>query len=177
MTYDEYAALRDDGRRDQFLKGELVMTPSPTRWHQEISMTLGTALREHAVRHALGTVLAAPLDVALDEHTVVQPDLLFVSTNQGAILRDANLADLPDLGVEILSPGTEWIDRLRKLDLDARFGVGHDWIVEVDARTIEEFELHGDVHRVRSVTPCEGIFRPTLFPGIEFRLSAVGPPG
>ncbi len=41
LTYADYAALPDDGQRYQLLEGELVMTPSPNRWHQEVSTTWG----------------------------------------------------------------------------------------------------------------------------------------
>ena len=47
LTYADYAALPDDGHRYQLLEGELVMTPSPNAWHQEVSAQLLTALVNH----------------------------------------------------------------------------------------------------------------------------------
>jgi Uma2 family endonuclease len=170
LTYADYAALPDDGRRYQLLDGELVMNPSPTRWHQAVSGELHSRLREHVVSRGLGEVFAAPLDVLLDERNVVQPDLLFVSNARREILRDANVAGAPDLCVEILSPGTERTDRLRKLDIYARAGVPHYWIVDPATGSIEEYVLHGDVFSVQSVTPRGELFRPAALPGFEFRM-------
>jgi len=176
LTYADYAALPDDGHRYQLLEGELVMTPSPNRWHQELSAQLLTALVNHAQKHDLGRVFAAPLDVTLDDRNVVQPDILFVSNERSGILQGDRVIGAPDLCIEILSPGTERIDRLRKLELYARFGVTHYWIVDLDARTIEEYVLAGDVYRVRSITAYDEPFRPVALPGFEFRLSVVGLP-
>jgi Uma2 family endonuclease len=173
LTYADYAVLPDDGQRYQLLEGELVMTPSPSRWHQEVSRELEFRLLAHVREHDLGEVFDAPLDVTLDDRNVVQPDILFVSKARAGILQGSRIIGAPDLCVEILSPGTERLDRVRKLELYARFDVTHYWIVDVVARTIEEYVLAGGVYRVRSVAAYDAPFRPTAFPGFEFRLSVV----
>ncbi len=173
LTYADYAALPDDGHRYQLLEGELVMTPSPNRWHQQISIRLASDVLDHVRARGLGEVFAAPLDVTLDDRNVVQPDILFVSNERSGILQGSWVIGAPDLCVEILSPGTERIDRVRKLELYARFGVTHYWIVDLDAQTIEEYVLAGDVYRVRSVAAYDAPFRPAALPGFEFRLSVV----
>jgi Uma2 family endonuclease len=89
----------------------------------------------------LGQVFIAPLDVLLSDHVVLQPDLFFVSNERASIVRDANIAGAPDLCIEVLSPGTERLDRLRKTELYARFGVPHYWIIDLSARAIEEYVL------------------------------------
>ncbi len=176
LTYADYAALPDDGQRYQLVEGELVMTPSPTRWHQLVIGLIHARLHEFVERHGLGEVLMAPLDVVLDDHNVLQPDVLFVSHQRDAALTDANIQGAPDLCVEARSPGTERLDRLRKLALYARFGVPHYWIVDVRARSIEEYTLGGEVYRVRSVTGFLDEFRPAAPAGFVFRLDQVALP-
>jgi Uma2 family endonuclease len=173
LTCADYAALPDDGRRYQLLEGELVMTPSPQARHQEISIALASRLWLHVREHGLGDVFDAPLDVTLDDRNVVQPDILFISRERSGIRQDDRIVGAPDLCVEILSPGTERVDRVRKLDLYARSGVAHYWIVDPGARTIEEYVLHGDVYRARSITGYEEPFRPAMFPGFAFTLGVV----
>lgn len=177
LTYADYAALPDDGHRYQLLEGELIVNPSPTRWHQEVLSRLFQKMSLHVQERQLGAIYFAPLDVVLNDHNVLQPDILFVSAQRRDILTDPNIQGAPDLCVEVLSPGTERIDRLRKLELYARFGVAHYWIVDTAARTIEEYVLQGDVYRVRSKAENDEPFRPALFPGFEFLLSTVGLPG
>ncbi len=173
LTYADYAALPDDGQRYQLLAAALVMTPSSNRWHQEVSRQLEFELLAHVAEHDLGALFNAPLDVTLDEHNVVQPDIFFVSKDRAGILQGERVVGAPDLCVEILSPGTERIDRLRKLELYARFGVTHYWIIDLAFRTIEEYALSGEVYRVRSIARYDEPFRPAAFPGFEFRLSVV----
>jgi Uma2 family endonuclease len=176
LTYADYAALPDDGHRYQLLEGELVMTPSPYRWHQQISIRLASDVLNHVQMRGLGEAFAAPLDVTLDDRNVVQPDILFVSNERSGILQDDRVIGAPDRCVEILSPGTERIDQVRKLGLYARFGATHYRIVDPDTRTIEESILAGDVDRVLSITEYDAPFRPAALPEFEFRLSEVGLP-
>jgi Uma2 family endonuclease len=177
LTYADYAALPDDGRRYQLVEGELVVSQSPNSLHQVVSGELHVRLRAHVDALGLGRVLFAPLDVVLDDRNVVQPDLLFIARTRMSVLGKANVQGAPDLAVEILSPETERLDRTRKLDLYARHGVAHYWIVDLDSRTIEEYVLAGDVYRVRGVAGRLDTFRPALFPGFEFVLGSVALPG
>ena len=85
----------------------------------------------------LGEVLAAPLDVVLSEHDVLQPDLIFISTGRSSIATEANIQGAPDLVMEILSPSTAGRDRILKRARYARYGVREYWIVDPESRTDE----------------------------------------
>jgi len=61
LTYQDYAALPDDGRRYQILDGELCVTPAPGLPHQEISGNLFAAIYAYVKARGLGKVFAAPL--------------------------------------------------------------------------------------------------------------------
>jgi Uma2 family endonuclease len=53
LTYDDYAALPDDGRRCELYEGELVMTPSPRTRHQVVVGNLGfSVVTERAIEGA-----------------------------------------------------------------------------------------------------------------------------
>jgi Uma2 family endonuclease len=172
-TYEDYCALPDDGRRYQVLQGDLVVTPAPNRLHQGIVLRLGACLSERIERDGLGFVYCSPVDVVLGSRIVVQPDLVFISTARAEGLPLTCIDRAPDLAVEVLSPSTASVDRVRKAAIYARAGVPWYWMVDPDARTVEEYELHGEAYRLRSRTVAPGIFQPTLFPGLAIALEAV----
>ena len=136
LTYADYLKTSDD-ERYELLNGELVMPPAPLTGHQMISMALASRLYLYVDEKGLGTVVAAPIDVVLSDTDVVQPDVLFVSSQRSQIVTRENVRGAPDLVVEILSPATAERDRTVKLDLYAQHGVIEYWIVDPDARTVK----------------------------------------
>ena len=53
MTYQDYAALPDDGRRYELHDGELSVTPAPGRTHQAVVGRLFAILLEHVTTREL----------------------------------------------------------------------------------------------------------------------------
>jgi len=152
FTYHDYVQLPGD-KRYELVEGELFLVPSPNLYHQRISRQLEMALWQYIGRHALGEVFDAPCDVVLSEINVVQPDLLFVSTERRGILADANVQGAPDLVVEILSPSTGQRDLGIKRSLYAKYGVPEYWIVDPDSQTIEVLSWTETGYRTEAVVP------------------------
>jgi Uma2 family endonuclease len=152
LTYQDYAALPDDGRRYQILDGELCVTPAPGSRHQEVSGNIFAALHGHVKVRRLGKVFPAPFDVILSDVSIVQPDVVFVANDRLDRVSARGLEGAPTLAVEILSPSTATLDRQRKLDLYARHGVTYYWIVDGEARTIEAYRLTGGAHELAPLT-------------------------
>jgi Uma2 family endonuclease len=143
LTYDDYAALPDDGRRYQVLDGELVMTPSPSVRHQEIIGNLFKLIDAHVRKQRLGKVCLSPVDCLLGKWTVLVPDVAFVETARSSILTRRAIEGAPTLVIEVLSPSSKSIDRKKKRALYAEHGVPHYWIVDPDALTLEALTLAG----------------------------------
>ena len=133
--------MPDDGLRRELLDGELLVSPSPGTRHQTLSIRLSVAFQNYLAAHGGGRVWAAPLDVLLSDTSVVQPDLIVVLDEQAGLVTDAHIAGAPALLVEILSDPR--LDRVRKRDLYARFGVPEYWIVDPDADRIEVYRHDG----------------------------------
>ncbi len=114
-TYKDYLELEDD-KRYEIINGRLIEMPSPNFEHQRISRNLEFKLWEFVKEKGLGEVLDAPFDVILSETVVVQPDMVFVSTNNlKESLKEGRLFGPPDLVVEIVSPGSFKRDRYEKI--------------------------------------------------------------
>jgi Uma2 family endonuclease len=117
LTYEDYAALPDDGRRYELHEGELSVTPAPGLSHQAILRNLVVILHRHVSSRGLGEVFPAPVDCILENITIVQPDLVFVETARRSLMTERGIEGSPTLAVEIISPSTGGIDRRRKLQL------------------------------------------------------------
>lgn len=129
MTYDDYCLLPDDGKRYQVIEGELFVSPAPRTTHQDIVFELAALLHAHVKARRLGKVYISPTDVVLSLTTVVQPDILFICRENMGIITELNIQGPPDLCIEVLSPGTESVDRERKMTMYARYGVQEYWII------------------------------------------------
>jgi len=148
LTYRDYAALADDGRRYEIHDGDLSVTPSPSPVHQSVALRLGSCLLEHVERHRLGHVYMAPLDVILSDSTVVQPDVIYVGTERSSRIGERGIQGSPTLVIEILSPSTLSIDRVRKRDLYAGHGVPYYWIVDPEAQAVKAYVLEAGGYRL-----------------------------
>ena len=141
LTYEDYAALPDDGRRYELHEGELSVTPAPGLNHQGTLRNLLVILHGHVSARGLGDVFPAPVDCILENVTIVQPDIVFVETARRSVMSERGIEGAPTLVLEIISPSSTGIDRRRKLQLYARYAVPYYWIVDPPARTIEAYQL------------------------------------
>ena len=137
-TYRDYMNLPEsEEKRYELIDGELYMVPSPTPMHQDLLQNLYRILDVFVRGQDLGKVYLAPLDVVLSEEDVLQPDILYISTNREGIITERNIRGAPDLVVEVLSPGTADRDRTLKRARYLKYGVREYWMVDPQARTIE----------------------------------------
>lgn len=143
LTYDDLMNLPEDGKRYEILDGDLVVTASPLTRHQRVSRNLEVALHIHVHESGIGEVFDAPIDVLLDRHTIVVPDLVFVSKRRSEIIQRHAIVGAPGLLVEILSPSTAARDRDTKARLYGRFGVEHYWIVDPEKQELQVYVLAG----------------------------------
>jgi Uma2 family endonuclease len=147
MTWADYEQLPDDGMRYEVLDGELWMTPAPGYRHQ---FTVGRLLHLiEAWREAHdpdGRVLTAPFDVILADDTIVQPDLVYLSSATRRRLVGGRLHGPPDLVAEVFHAKSASRDRVGKLQVYARFQIPEYWLVDLDAASITMLALAGSVY-------------------------------
>ena len=71
----------------------------------------------------------------------VQPDYVVVLASRSAIIADRRIRGVPDLLVEVLSPGSAAYDEDIKLTAYARAGVPEYAIVDPATRTLKHYHL------------------------------------
>ncbi len=139
FSVDDYLSLPDDAPRCELVEGVFHLLPSPDLFHQQVLGAIAFRLLEHCKRRRCGTIVMAPFDVVLGATTVVQPDVLFVSSARfDEVLGDPSRAyGAPDLVVEVLLRGTTRYDRTKKRRAYSKAGVAELWLVDVRRRTLE----------------------------------------
>ncbi|MFY9824134.1 MAG: Uma2 family endonuclease [Thermoanaerobaculia bacterium] len=163
----DYETLPDEPRCE-LIFGRFYLSPSPSVVHQVVAALLYQHLYAIA-RTAGGKAFIAPLDVTLADHSVIQPDTFYVSAQRRDILRE-RIEGVPDLVIEVLSPGTARRDRGEKLALYAAMGVPEYWIADGPERQIEFLVNEGG--RFIVALPEKGVYHSRALPEIQLDLAA-----
>jgi Uma2 family endonuclease len=189
LTYEDYAAIPNDGNRYEVLDGELYVTPAPVPRHQRVLANLFRIVDAHVRRHRLGELFIAPIDLILapgsalrsqgrrtrtaERATIAQPDLLFIRAGRESIVTERAIEASPDLVVEILSPYSARQDRRVKAALYARFGVPCYWILGPAQRQFEGYVLAGKAYRLSSTASGAEVVTASPFPDLAISFGGV----
>ena len=148
-TYAEYARLPDDGNRYEVLDGEVLTTPSPGTPHQRIAARLFIFLTEYVNRSGIGEMMW-DLDLLFFTGQFLRPDMTYVPNDQRHLLTDRGIEGMPGLVVEVLSPSSGRIDKVKKPARYADFGVPEYWVIDPSRKTILvwEFAVGGTEPRI-----------------------------
>ena len=143
LTYEDYCQIPEDGNRYEVINGVLYMSPVPIPRHQRISGNLYVLLSLWIKEHKGGKVWAAPIDVVLSDQDIVQPDIIFISSDRLSMVKGKNVQGAPDLVIEIMSPSNRRDDEVVKKTLYESYGVFEYWAVDPVTETIQVFYLQG----------------------------------
>lgn len=141
FTRADLDAMPDDGRRHELLDGLLIVSPAPAPKHQLVVTRLAR-LFGGSLPDGL-EVIVAPLDVALAEDTVLQPDVLVTRWED---FTNRDLPKAPLLAVEVLSPSTRRYDLQFKRSRYEAAGTPSYWVVDPDEPSVIAWELRDGVY-------------------------------
>jgi Uma2 family endonuclease len=161
-TAEMVRSLPDDGNRYEVVHGELLVTPAPRLWHQELCGRLSAALRTYLDREVVGVALASPADISWGRDILVQPDLFVVPVEEARLEDWSKIRHLL-LAVEILSPSSTRADRFTKRRLYQERGVSAYWMVDADAQLVEIWQPDAElpvIERDRLTWHPSGAARP-----------------
>jgi Uma2 family endonuclease len=177
MTARQFLELGEDppGVRLELVDGEIAVSPSPIPRHSFAVGSLYVALKTHVDEHDLGEVLM-DVDTIFGEHDVRRPDIFFFTKARRHLIGEKAIEGPPDLAVEVLSPGTERIDRRDKFKLYAAGKVKHYWIVDPEQKTIESHVLRGGKYVGRVSGSGSDVVRLPPFPKLEIPLAKLWRP-
>ena len=137
MGIEEFLSLPEREERLELVHGEIVVSPRARTTHQ---MLLGHLYHLFYVRVGRSGVLVPDkemiVETARGEENVRCPDLCYVRESRRNIVSEDAIQEAADLAVEILSEGTEEVDRITKREEFRESGVKEYWIVDIPERAV-----------------------------------------
>lgn len=142
-TIMEVFKMLPEGTLAEVIENTLYMSPTPVTNHQRIIRKLSVQIDLHLDANKLGELFFAPFDVFLNETSnAVQPDILVIlNENLGIIDEKSTIHGVPDLIIEVLSPGNKKHDLVIKRALYEKFGVKEYWVIDPSNKESIGFSL------------------------------------
>jgi Uma2 family endonuclease len=141
-TAIEVFEMLPEGTLAEVINNVLYMAPSPTFNHQDLLSNLHTDMNLFIRQNNLGKCVVAPIDVYLGNDNAVQPDIIFIATENLKIIQEEKVKGVPDLIVEILS-GNKKHDMQRKKSLYEEFGVKEYFIIHQVTKEVITYYYDG----------------------------------
>lgn len=140
-TYADWEKLPEDGNRYEIIEGALFVTTAPSNFHQWIISRFITHVGVPSDQQGLAYWMVAPIGVFMPDCDPVQPDFLIILKQHAGIIRDKRIHGVPDLIVEVISPGSSAYDEGVKLEAYARAGVPEYVVIDPATRKLRVYAL------------------------------------
>lgn len=157
-----------EGTQAEIIDNQIYMSPSPVFNHQEVLLEIASQLK--LLFKGTGKVAIAPFDVFLDEtRNAVQPDIvLILNSNSKPIESKGHYHGVPDLVIEILSPGNLEYDQVKKKQLYEQFKIKEYWMVNPETKSSTVYVLGVDGKYLPHASKPGNISSPIVTASIQF---------
>ena len=161
LTASDLLRLYSDGVRGELIRGVLCETMPTGMEHGEIVVNLATELRNFVKPLRLGRLMGSDSGVWLerDPDTVREPDLAYFSAEKLPLdEKVTGYADVvPDLVVEVASPGDGRREINDKALMWLSYGVRLVWVVHPATRTVDAYREGGGVATLSQADALDGL--------------------
>jgi Uma2 family endonuclease len=177
-TYEDLLALPENWV-GELVAGELLASSRPAARHALVSSALGGELMGPFQRGRGGPggwwILYEP-EIHLGQEVLV-PDRAGWRRTRMPVPPDQSFVTLaPDWVCEVLSPSTAGFDRVRKMPVYLRERVGHVWLIDPLARTLEVFQNENERWVLVGNHAGDQRVRAAPFEAVELELEALWMP-
>ncbi|MFM9840154.1 MAG: Uma2 family endonuclease [Cyclobacteriaceae bacterium] len=142
-TTMEVFKMLPEGTRCELIDNTLYMSPAPSSSHQKTIYKLTGQFYLLLEGKSIGELYPSPIDVFLNEKNAYQPDLVFILNENLEIVKENGIHGIPDLVIEILSPGTKNFDLGKKKKVYEKAGVKEYWVLDNKTKISLGFQLVG----------------------------------
>jgi Uma2 family endonuclease len=172
-TEAELMSLPRDGCKRELVDGEIVTMSPAGRRHGIVLVRLSALLWAHVERLGLGEVVDSSTGVWMPGGNLRSPDLAF--TARARLVPDVGdgfVTVVPDLIVEVLSPGDSKRESDAKIAEYLAAGVNLAWVIDPRSRSAQVHRPGFPVQDVDETGELEG---GEIVPGFRCRLASILP--
>lgn len=176
MTAEEYLAHFDPTRRGEELIDGVVVVHEPRLRHEAVQSEIEFALRLWSRAEPGRGRVTSPIDVRVGERDVYAPDILWYCAAREPSDDDPWPYPVPDLAVEVRSPGTWRFDVGAKKAGYERAGLPELWLADTVSASVLVFRrstADGTGFDVALELANEETLTSPLLPGFALKLTAV----
>jgi len=158
------------GIRRELSEGQLIVTPSPTFYHNKLRDVIAARLRNFLEANQNPGQVITEMDFQLGIDTVRRPDVALITAErmEGGDEKQTLLPFAPDMAVEIVAPTDGAADLLLKVVQYFNAGTRVLWVVYPDLRLAYRYAGHHSNHSVHNA-----IEERDVFPGFRLALSEI----
>lgn len=177
-VYEQFLAVPSH-RLAEIIRGTLVTQPRPAPRHARAASVLGVRLGgpfDLGEGGPGGWLILDEPELHLADHVLV-PDLAgWRRDRMPALPETAHFELAPDWVCEVLSPGTQAIDRAEKMPIYAEQRVAHAWLVDPIAKMLEVYRLEAGRWLQLGTWLGDAKLRAEPFEAVELALGAIWSP-
>lgn len=173
ITAEEFEGRPDPGRPEELVRGRVVPMTPPDRRHGYVCLKVGRILADFVEAHDLGRVLSNDSAVVTERQpdTVRGADICYYSYERlprGRLARGYG-PEVPELVVEVRSPGDRWGAIQAKVGEYLRAGVLAVLVLDPDA---ESAHLFGTDAPPRALAADDALTLPGILDGLQTRVGS-----
>ena len=130
MSEEEFLEKAPENQIWELNYGELIVHSPIGYVHKDLDKFLFMTIQYYVNTRELGKVYNSPAAIKLDKDLIYEPDVFFVKKGNKGKIEKYLFVGVPDLVVEVVSPGHELYDKRTKFVNYEKYGVKEYWILD-----------------------------------------------
>jgi Uma2 family endonuclease len=160
ISAEELLRLCGDGKRCELVRGEVIEMAPVGGLHGDTANTIAFLLTSHVRENELGKIFAAETGfiISRDPDTVRAPDAAFVTKDRlpPGVVGSGFLEMVPDLVVEVVSPGDSASYVQEKAEMWLESGVRLVWVVYPVPQSVVVYHSQGEARVLHTGDVLDG---------------------
>lgn len=166
VSYDDFLG-GFEGVRAEWVKGDVIEMAGVDEKHDAIARFLDNLFQAYLEAAGGGRVVQEPVLMRVLPDVTRAPDIQVLLPASVERLRDKAVDGPADLVVEIISPGSQRIDRVEKYDEYERGGVGEYWIIDPAFHEALFYQRGADGLFERVAPDAQGVYTCSVLPKLR----------